>query len=164
MAKEIERKFLVLNDDWRRSALSATAFRQAYIASMPDRSVRVRLMDGNRALLTLKVGKSAMTRDEYEYEIPLADAEDMMTNAIGVVIEKTRHTLSHAGYLWEIDVYEGAYRGLVVAEVEMRSETDTPALPGWLGPEVTGDRRYSNQSLATEDLREEIVYGLSPQT
>lgn len=161
MAKEIERKFLVLNDEWRQSAITATVFRQAYIASMEDRSVRVRLMDGERATMTIKIGKSAMTRDEFEYAIPVPDALELIDNAIGIVIEKTRYTLEHHGFIWEIDVYDAAYRGLVVAEVEMKNEGDNPVLPSWLGPEVTGDRRYSNQSLATEDLREEIGHGLS---
>lgn len=161
MAKEIERKFLVLNDDWRSNASAGTFFRQAYVASMEDRSVRVRLMDGEKATLTLKIGQTALTRDEFEYRIPVLDAEAMLANAIGIVLEKTRYTLTYQGYLWEIDVYDGAYRGLVIAEVELRDEADQPALPSWLGPEVTGDRRYSNQSMATEDRRLELVHGLS---
>ncbi|MFB2604830.1 CYTH domain-containing protein, partial [Rhizobium phaseoli] len=93
---------------------------------------------------------SAITRDEFEYDIPIADAEELLQNAIGVVIEKTRYRVPHQGFIWEVDVFAGEHRGLVFAEVEMTSETDDPALPSWLGREVTGDFRYSNQALATE--------------
>lgn len=155
MAKEIERKFLVLDERWRETVRSQTSMRQAYIASMEDRSLRVRVLDGTAARLTIKIGRS-MTRDEFEYDIPLDDAEELLANAIGIVLDKTRHEVEHQGYVWEIDVYHGAYRGLVVAEVELDSEHQNPPLPDWLGPEVTGDSRYSNQSLATEDLRGEM--------
>ncbi|OJT98950.1 MAG: adenylate cyclase [Rhizobium sp. 63-7] len=161
MAKEIERKFLVLDTHWREFASAGATFQQAYIASMDDRSVRVRVIEGQKALLTIKIGRNALAREEFEYEIPLADACDMIKQAIGIVIEKTRYEVVHRGFTWEIDVYDGIYRGLTVAEVEMKHEADNPALPDWLGPEVTGDHRYSNQSLATEDLREEIGYGIS---
>ncbi|NKN35427.1 CYTH domain-containing protein [Agrobacterium sp. a22-2] len=161
MAKEIERKFLVLNDDWRPLATSSTPMRQAYIASMDDRSVRVRTRNGTSAMLTIKIGQSQLVRDEFEYPIPLTDAEELMTMAIGRVIEKTRHTVENGGFIWEVDVFEGAYQGLVIAEVEMRSETDDPARPAWLGAEITGDRRYSNQSLAIETSPTEFKNGLS---
>ena len=88
MAKEIERKFLVASDDWRVAADCGTCFLQAYIVTMDDRSVRVRLMDDKRAKLTIKIGTGSMTRDEFEYEISVADARDMMAMAVGLVIEK----------------------------------------------------------------------------
>ncbi|MCM2475873.1 CYTH domain-containing protein [Rhizobium sp. CG5] len=161
MAKEIERKFLVLSDDWRPLATSSTPMRQAYIASMDDRSVRVRTRNGTSAMLTIKIGQNLRVRDEFEYPVPLADAQELMTLAIGRVIEKTRHTVEHGGFIWEVDVFEGVYEGLIIAEVEMRSETDDPALPAWLGAEITGDRRYSNQSLAIEPSPTEFKHGLS---
>lgn len=160
MAKEIERKYLVRNDDWRREATSKTPFRQAYIASMDDRSLRVRIKNGSDAVLTVKIGTSALVRDEYEYSIPLEDAEEMLGTALGIIIEKTRYTVDHEGFVWEIDVFEGSYKGLVVAEVEMNDEKDRPALPSWIGPEVTGDRRYSNQHLAMDDLSAELCHVL----
>lgn len=161
MAKEIERKFLVVNDSWRDRATSATPMRQAYIATNHDRSVRVRTMNETSAKVTIKIGKTALVRDEFEYDIPLPDAEELIDAAIGNVIEKVRYTVDVAGFTWEVDVFEGAYRGLVVAEVELRSESDNPALPSWVGREVTGDRRYSNQFLATERLKPELVHALS---
>ena len=150
MAKEIERKFLVAGGEWRNQVTRSMAFRQAYVASMEDRSLRVRIVDRRDATLTVKIGASALVRDEYEYAIPLEDAEELMQSAPGVVIEKTRHTVEHGGFTWEIDVFEGQYEGLVVAEVEMHDENADPDLPAWLGREVTGDRRFSNQSLAMD--------------
>ncbi len=148
MAKEIERKFLVSGDGWRPDADTGSVFRQAYIVTMDDRSVRVRIADGATARMTIKVGKNAMVRDEFEYEIPLADAQGMIDLAVGIVIEKTRYRVPFAGFVWEVDVYDGALQGLVIAEVEMATEDDMPDLPDWLGREVTGERRFSNQYLA----------------
>lgn len=150
MAKEIERKFLVRSDAWRSAVQSKSVLKQGYVASMDDRSVRVRILDEKTARLTLKIGRSTLTRDEFEYEIPVSDAEELLENAIGIVIEKTRHRVPHEGFVWEVDVFAGAHRGLIIAEVEMQAETDSPSLPAWLGREVTGDFRYSNQALATE--------------
>jgi adenylate cyclase len=150
MAKEIERKFLVRTDGWRAKAVSKAILKQAYVASMEDRSVRIRILDGENARLTMKIGRTSMTRDEFEYDIPVADAEELMERAIGIIIEKTRYRVPHEGFVWEVDVFGGTHRGLIIAEVEMKSESDTPALPAWLGREVTGDFRYSNQALATE--------------
>lgn len=150
MAKEIERKFLVRSDAWRSAVQSKSVLKQGYVASMDDRSVRIRILDEKAARLTLKIGRSTLTRDEFEYEIPVSDAEELLENAIGIVIEKTRHRVPHEGFVWEVDVFAGAHRGLIIAEVEMQAETDSPSLPAWLGREVTGDFRYSNQALATE--------------
>ena len=147
MAKEIERKFLVRDDGWRDHVSETVKLRQAYIASMEDRSVRVRLANETVATLTVKIGRK-MSRDEFEYAIPVADAELLMAKALGVEIIKTRHNVPYRGFVWEIDVFEGLYEGLTIAEVEMRNEDDNPALPDWLGEEVTGQNRYSNQSLA----------------
>lgn len=161
MAREIERKFLVGSDGWRSHVSSSSDFLQSYIASGDDRSVRIRIMDGKRARLTIKMGRRALTRDEFEYEIPLEDADEMTKSAIGVVLEKTRHEVEYKGYTWEVDVYAGAYEGLIVAEVEMQDEGERPPLPAWVSREVTGDRRYSNMAMAIEDLSGELVNGLS---
>ncbi|OJF96593.1 CYTH domain-containing protein [Pararhizobium antarcticum] len=150
MAKEIERKFLVSGDGWRSEAETGSVFQQAYIVTMDDRSVRVRIADGKSARMTLKVGKSAVVRDEFEYEIPLSDALAMIDLAVGIVIEKTRYRVPFHGFVWEVDVYDGALQGLVIAEVEMRSEDDRPDLPDWIGREVSGERRFSNQYLALD--------------
>ncbi|OCP15199.1 CYTH domain-containing protein [Ensifer sp. LC163] len=155
MAKEIERKFLVASGGWREHADKGTQLQQAYVVTMDDRSVRVRIHGDKWARLTIKIGKSALVRNEYEYDLPMDDAGEMLTQAVGIVIEKRRYRVPHKGFTWEVDVYEGALKGLVIAEVEMKRETDLPALPDWLGREITGDRRYSNQALATDGLVEE---------
>jgi adenylate cyclase len=147
MAKEIERKFLVLDDGWKDHVSERIGIRQAYIASMEDRSVRVRVADEKLATLTVKIGRN-LSRDEFEYVIPVSDAEELMMRAVGVQIVKTRHKVPYRGFVWEVDIFEGLYEGLRIAEVEMKTEVDDPALPDWLGEEVTGQNRYSNQSLA----------------
>ncbi|GAK68718.1 hypothetical protein RRU01S_02_00460 [Agrobacterium rubi TR3 = NBRC 13261] len=158
MAKEIERKFLVADESWREEIVTRTRFRQGYIVSLEDRSVRVRIKGEDAATLTIKVGVGVLVRDEYEYDIPVADAEELLSSAPGVIIEKIRYTVEHEGFVWEVDVFDGLYRGLTVAEVELNAETDQPALPAWIGDEVTGDHRYSNQHLATEDLSTELCH------
>ncbi|TNB49617.1 CYTH domain-containing protein [Martelella lutilitoris] len=148
MAKEIERKFLVDGDGWKDGAEKGVRLRQAYLLGAPDRSARVRLFDDTRARITLKFGSGAMSRDEFEYDVPLDDALDMIDHALGHVIDKTRYRVPAGDFVWEVDVYHGDLADLVVAEVELPSETATPHLPDWLGREVTGDRRYTNQALA----------------
>ena len=152
MAKEIERKFLVADDGWRKQAGPGKTLRQAIVFSEGDRSIRIRTLDGSQARITIKIGIGGMTRDEFEYDVPMEDADELLGLANGGRIEKTRYEVTYQGYLWEIDVYEGALAGLVVAEVELERVDDDPALPDWLGREVTGDRRYSNQALAEGSL------------
>lgn len=167
MAKEIERKFLVRSDEWRRLAASRLCFRQGYVAIGEDRSVRVRLMegpDGSKARLTIKVGRHLLARDEYEYDISVQDGEELIGSAIGIVIDKTRHFIPHAGFTWEVDEFSGRYQGLILAEVELESLDQKPSLPGWIGREVTGDRRFSNMVMATEILSVDEMHGLSHQS
>jgi adenylate cyclase len=148
MAKEIERKFLVSGQRWRTFADEGVAIRQAYIVAQDDRSLRVRIYGDGRARITLKIGHAALVRDEYEFDIDRDEAEDMLRQALGNVIEKVRHKVPHEGHVWEVDVYNGAHRGLVIAEVELSSIHDEPQMPNWVGREVTGETRYSNQSMA----------------
>ncbi|OLP46576.1 CYTH domain-containing protein [Rhizobium oryziradicis] len=148
MAKEIERKFLVRSDVWRKHVSQSSRLVQGYILSETDRSVRVRIKNDRSATLTIKIGHVGLTRDEFEYDISMQDAQEMIEKALGRVIEKTRYNVEYGGYLWEVDVFEGAHAGLIVAEVELEDASDDPALPPWIGKEVTGDKRYSNQWLA----------------
>jgi adenylate cyclase len=148
MAKEIERKFLVSNDSWQKHADSGTQLQQAYLMAEDGRNLRIRILSGQSARLTLKIGSSAMTRDEFEYPVPLDDAQAMLAMGIGTLIEKTRYRIPAGAFTFEVDVFTGALEGLVIAEVEMQSESDAPDLPGWLGAEVTGDPHYSNQAMA----------------
>jgi CYTH domain-containing protein len=154
MPKEIERKFLVASEDWRKEINVAKQFRQAVIISEKHRTLRVRVIDNLHARLTLKVAiaGSIMSRHEFEYDIPLSDAHELFEIASGTSISKTRYEVPRGEHVWEIDVYSGKLEGLVVAEVEMKSENATPEMPSWLGRELTGDRRFSNQALAEGSL------------
>lgn len=152
MAKEIERKFLVSGEGWRGDVESSAGLQQFYLVSAKDRSVRIRIKDGKEAKLTLKFGRQARMRDEFEYAIALAEAEEMRGFAVGRIIEKTRHLVRHKGYLYEIDVFAGALQGLVLAELETAEDVPDGDLPPWLGREVTGESAYYNASLATGSL------------
>lgn len=148
MGKEVERKFLVSSAEWLELAEADIRIRQFYLAAAPGRTVRVRISDGVSAKLTLKFGSTARERDEFEYSIPLAEAQEMLAFAIGRVIEKTRHHVRHRGYLYEVDVFGGMLAGLVVAELETPEDVPDEMLPDWLGREVTGESRFYNASLA----------------
>lgn len=148
MAREIERKFLVRNETWLAKAEAGRAIVQFYLAITAERSVRVRITDAAQARLTLKFGSDLRVRDEFEYDVPLADAHEMQAFAVGAIITKTRHHIRHEGYLYEVDVFSGSFEGLVVAELETADKVPDTALPDWLGAEITGDIRYSNASMA----------------
>jgi adenylate cyclase len=153
MAVEIERKFLLRTEEWRNYIQASNALQQGYILYGDDRNLRIRIKNGNAARLTIKIGSSSLVRSEYEYDVPLNDAFEMLDQAQGIVIEKTRHLVHWDNHMWEIDEFSGAYLGLITAEVELESTEEVPTMPEWIGEEVTSDRRYSNQTLATEDMR-----------
>lgn len=147
MGTEIERKFLVTSDAWRAGA-RPTAIRQGYLCAGPTHVVRVRTY-GEKAFLTIKSGGVGMTRLEFEYEVPVADATvllDVLCHR--PLIEKTRFAVDVDGIAWVVDVFEGDNDGLVLAEVELESEEQAVALPPWAGAEVTGDPRYFNAALS----------------
>lgn len=145
MGIEIERKFLVVGDDWR--AAPGVAYAQGYLNRDKARTVRVRIVQ-DAAWLTVKGASVGATRAEFEYPIPLDDARQLLALCDGPLVRKTRRVVEHAGARWEIDEFEGDNAGLVVAEIELASE-DTPFdPPPWLGAEVTHDPRYFNSSLA----------------
>jgi CYTH domain-containing protein len=148
VAKEIERKFQVRGDAWRDSAGKAVRIRQFYLDASADRSVRVRIRDGASAMLTLKFGDHGRERDEFEYAIPIEDAEEMLAFAVGHVIEKTRYHVIHRDRLYEVDVFAGSLAGLVLAELETPQDVADHDLPPWLGREVTGESPYYNAWLA----------------
>jgi adenylate cyclase len=147
MAKEIERKFLVLGDGWRAAADAGAAYRQGYLASSDRATVRVR-MAGERGVLTVKGRAKGITRDEFEYTIPAPDAEQMLRDLAGDVVAKIRYHVPYEGKTWEVDVFHGANDGLIVAEIELQAEDEPFAQPPWLGKDVTDDARYLNSSLA----------------
>ncbi|MBC8129585.1 MAG: CYTH domain-containing protein [Rhizobiaceae bacterium] len=151
MAIEIERKFLVRDMSWLTPGCDVSSLRQFYLGRRDDFSLRVRVVDDASAFLTMKTG-SGLARGEFEYEIPLQDAADLEAARVGVVIEKRRHRLPHGRHTIEIDVFEGALAPLVVAEIELSSETEAVELPAFLGREVTGDPAYSNARLALSGI------------
>jgi CYTH domain-containing protein len=147
MGTEIERKFLVTGDGWRANA-SAASCRQGYLAVGPPVAVRVRIM-GGKATLNVKKATLDIVRDEFEYEIPGRDAEEILNNLCeGCIIEKTRYRIEFGGKKWEIDEFSGANSGLVVAEIELDSPGEAFLEPPWLGAEVSGDARYLNSTLS----------------
>jgi adenylate cyclase len=148
MATEIERKFLVTGDGWRRLAESSTTIRQAYLALTEAMSVRIRIVNDAKAFVTIKSAAPGLVRAEFEYPIPVGDARDLMQMRIGLVIEKRRHFVSVGGSRWEVDVFAGAHDGLVIAEIELPHADAGFERPDWLGAEVTDDRRYYNADLA----------------
>ncbi len=150
MAVEIERKFLVENDLWRAHVVSSSELKQAYISNQINATVRVRI-SGDKAFLTIKGPTSGISRDEFEYAIPVDDAKLMLDlRHAGVVIEKTRHKVRCGEHIWDLDIFYGENEGLRLAEVELKSETEEFQLPEWAGAEVTGDCRYANSRLAEE--------------
>ena len=152
MAIEIERRFLTAGADWRRGAEASRKIRQAYLAVTPAASVRVRIANDAAAALTIKSGKAEIERAEFEYPIPVADAEELMAMRTGAVIEKQRYLLIVGGLRWEIDVFSGALAGLVIAEIELDDKDQEFERPDWLGEEITDDGRYANASLAVNGL------------
>jgi CYTH domain-containing protein len=143
---EIERKFLVTGDAWRTG--SGTRICQGYLNRDLQRTVRVRIA-GDQAYLTVKGATQGNTRAEFEYAIPVEDAEQMLALCDGPIIEKIRHTIAQGEHVWEVDEFLGQNAGLVVAEIELASEAETFFKPPWVGREVSDDTRYFNSQLAT---------------
>jgi len=148
MALEIERKFRVAGDGWQAGVVRQRRLRQAYLSEKGTVSVRVRIDEDRDATLTIKAAAGGIERHEYEYAIPLADAEELIKRPVGVVIEKTRHFVPAGDMTWEIDVFGGQNAGLVLAEVELTHADQPLERPNWLGEEVTADRRFYNADLA----------------
>ena len=146
MGKEIERKFLVIGEAWRGIA-QGTLYRQGYLNSAKERTVRVRTV-GDRAFLTIKGLTVGASRVEYEYEIPFEDGNFLLDNlAEKPIIEKKRYRIPQGKLVWEIDEFFGENQGLIVAEIELESEDEAFDRPEWAGQEVTGDPRYFNSNL-----------------
>lgn len=146
MAKEIERKFLVKGDAWRELA-EGVAYRQGYLNSRKERTVRIRTV-GEKAFLTVKGPTKGVTRTEFEYEIPYEDCLAMLEElAEKPIIEKKRYRIPAGSYVWEVDEFFGVNEGLILAEIELPSEDAVFEKPDWIGEEVSGDPRYFNSSL-----------------
>ncbi len=146
MGVEIERKFLPAGNEWKRLA-AGTAYRQGYLCADKDRTVRVRTV-GDQGFITVKGASVGLARLEYEYKIPIDDADTLLDRLCQKpLIEKHRYKIDHAGFTWEVDEFSGENDGLVVAEIELESEGQLFDKPDWIGEEVTGDPRYFNANL-----------------
>lgn len=147
MATEIERKFLVQSDDWRRQVTERKHMVQAYFAGSDKASIRVRI-SGESANINIKSATLDVQRKEYEFPIPVDDARELVAELCEQpVIEKTRYYVPHAGHMWEVDVFNGANEGLIVAEIELNDADEAFDKPSWLGVEVSHDKRYYNVCL-----------------
>ena len=159
MAVEIERKFLVQDDSWRSLASRRQEIRDGLIAIADGRKVRVRICD-QRATLAVKAKTSGLANLEFEYEIPLVDGEELLAHhCLRGELAKTRHLVPYGGLIWQVDVYTGILAGVILAEVELPSETAEFALPVWIGREVTGDPAYKKLNMV--NARMEIASGLA---
>jgi adenylate cyclase len=148
MAIEIEHKFLLANNDWRKQVYKSLHYQQGYLHSNANNSIRIRISNTD-AWLNIKSATIGTQRNEYEYAIPLSDANEMLNNLCRKpLIKKTRHFVKFEEHIWEIDEFEDDNQGLIVAEVELSSLHEHFALPLWVGEEVTEDLRYYNNKLA----------------
>lgn len=148
MATEIEYKYLVVNDEFKRIALSSTLYRQGYLSTHKECVVRVRIA-GDKAYITIKGENRGATRPEYEVPIDVDMAQSMLdTLSQSPIIEKTRYICPYRGYTWEVDCFHGINDGLVIAEIELCDENETYPLPPFIGKNVTGIERYYNSNLA----------------
>ncbi|MCG7869575.1 MAG: adenylate cyclase [gamma proteobacterium symbiont of Stewartia floridana] len=147
MALEIERKFLVVNDKWRDSVISEAVIKQGYLATTEQASVRVRV-DGDAANINIKGRTVGISRREYEYPIPLDEAQELLDHLVsGAAIDKVRYKVRCGEHIWDLDLFHGANQGLVMAEVELGREDEAFVMPEWAGEEVSGDTRYYNANL-----------------
>lgn len=150
MGLEIERKFLLCNEDWRAQVETSTAIRQAYLGG-DGVSVRIRIAD-KQSWLNVKAMQMGISRQDFEYPVPLEDAEAMYALARGGEIRKIRHYVAYKDHTWEIDEFQGDHQGLIVAEIELQQVDQWFEKPPWLGQEVTDDERYYNVFLANNAI------------
>ena len=152
MPKEIERKFLLQNNDWQAEADEGLVLKQGYLNTDPNRTVRIRLA-GKRGILTIKSKNIGITRNEFEYEIPYDDTLELLKLCAPPLIEKTRYKINNDGLTWEIDIFSGENEGLAIAEVELADEHQSITPPAWIGKEVSDDQRYYNSNLVLHPFK-----------
>lgn len=146
MAYEIEHRYIVTNDSYREMATGKVAVRQGYLNRNPDRTVRVRIL-GTKGFLTIKGRNEGAKRLEFEYEIPLKDAQEILSLAEPGIVEKTRYIVPYEGLVWEVDEFHGAQQGVVIAEVEIPDDGIKYKKPPFIGLDITGDPAYYNSNL-----------------
>jgi CYTH domain-containing protein len=158
MHLEIERKFLIAHDGWKLSCTRSIHIRDGLIAAKNGRKVRVRIAD-DKATLAVKGKERGFARAEYEYDIPVWDAEEMLRMCDGLA-EKIRHIVPYAGSIWEVDVYEGILSGIVIAEVELSKEGQVFHLPDWIGKEITDNPNYKKANMLAKRVMAKSAGGL----
>ena len=148
MKREIERKFLITSNDYKQNISSKHDIIQGYLSTKPSRTVRIRV-GGGKGYLTVKGGtsKNGLCRLEWEKELPLEEADELMALCLPNKIEKTRCKVNYKGWLFEVDIFKGINEGLKIADIELDSEADIFEKPKWLGEEVTGIKKYYNSQL-----------------
>ena len=156
MGIEIERKFLVNHVQWQKLDKPVGEFyRQGYLLTDPQKTIRVR-QTADEGFLTIKGISVGATRTEYEYEIPFEEAKELLDQFAVAELSKVRYKISLGNHIWEVDVFSGKNQGLIVAEIELKSEDETFDLPDWIDREVTGEERYYNSNLVTEPFEDWI--------
>ncbi len=154
MAKEIERKFLVIGDSYEEMSFKKCDIIQGYISAKKESTVRIRIKDDS-AFITIKGITQNISRDEWEYQIPLSDAKEMLLKLpVGNLIEKTRYYINYGRRTWEVDKFRGVHEGLVIAEIEIEAEDENINLPPFVREEVTGNVNYYNSVLSGVNLLE----------
>ena len=160
MGVEIEKKFLLVNDSWRKQVTKSIQFQQGYLIGSDKASVRVRI-EGDKSNLNIKGATLGVRRQEFEYSIPMAEARELLaTLCAKPLIEKTRHYIESGDHVWEIDEFTGDNDGLIVAEVELQDENEAFEHHDWLGQEVSHDKRYYNSMLIKnpyKNWKEQVV-------
>ncbi|MEN8928836.1 MAG: CYTH domain-containing protein [Flavobacteriales bacterium] len=146
MPQEIERKYLLKNNSWKSEVTSENKIVQGYLNSNPARTVRIRITN-NIGFLTIKSKNKGSVRKEFEYEIPLKEAEELIQLCEKPIIEKTRFLVKREKHTWEIDVFDGENKGLTVAEIELTEENESFKIPDWIAKEVTSESKYFNSQL-----------------
>ncbi len=153
MPTEIERKFLIDHTKWEKVIKpNGKLYKQGYILSEEKRTVRIRVTD-TVAYITLKGASTGISRSEYEYTIPVNEGNEILQNFAKSYIEKIRYDINYGGHLWEVDVFRGVNNGLIVAEIELKSEDEQFEKPDWVGEEVSHDGRYTNASLSVNPFK-----------
>jgi adenylate cyclase len=153
MGFEIERKYLVKKDLWEKVEIDESVLiSQGYLSIDPERTVRIRTTK-DKGFVTIKGAAKGISRLEFEYEIPLTEAKEIIDNLTSNAIEKVRHLVTVNGKLWEVDEFLGANAGLIVAEIELQTEDEQFLKPAWIDKEVTDDRRYSNSNLSANPFK-----------
>ena len=148
MATEIEHKYLVIKDIWKKIIPNKSVeIRQAYLLTDPEKTIRVRTK-GNSGFITIKGKSNGSSRLEFEYEIPIEDANELINKFCSNLIEKTRHIVIHDNNTWEVDEFKGLNAGLIVAEIELASEDEKYSIPNWIDKNVTENIRYANSNLS----------------